>query len=60
MVAGFGINSKDQVKEICKITDGVVVGSSLVKIIEKQSKQKNKMINSIKEFIKDLKEGTKL
>ena len=60
VVAGFGINSKDQVKEICKITDGVVVGSSLVKIIEKQSKQKNKMINSIKEFIKDLKEGTKL
>ena len=34
IVAGFGINNKEQVKEICQTTNGVVVGSSIVKIIE--------------------------
>ena len=36
IVAGFGINNKIQVNEICKIADGAVVGSSIVKIIEVQ------------------------
>ena len=58
IVAGFGINNKNQVKEICKITDGVVVGSSIVKIIENKINQKNEMVKSIGKFVKNLKEGT--
>jgi len=60
IVAGFGINNKTQVKEICKITDGVVVGSSIIKIIEENLRQKEKMLNLIGNFVKDLKSGTNL
>ncbi len=58
IVAGFGINNKKQVKEVCKITDGAVVGSSIVKIIEKKLKNKNVMLKNIKNLISNLKKGT--
>jgi tryptophan synthase alpha chain len=32
---GFGINTPQQAEEIAKITDGVIVGSAIVKIVEK-------------------------
>ena len=57
IIAGFGINTRSQVSEICNITDGVVVGSSIVKIIEENLEKKNKMIKSIGSFISDLKDG---
>ena len=34
IVAGFGIKNANQIKEICSFSDGAVVGSSIVKIIE--------------------------
>ena len=58
IVAGFGINSRKQVKEICQHTDGVVVGSSIVKIIEKNLTNKKNMIGLINQFVKELKKGT--
>ena len=58
IIAGFGINNKKQVNEICKIADGVVVGSSIVKIIENKLNKKNDMIQTIGNFIKELKSGT--
>ena len=60
IIAGFGINNKAQVNEICKITDGVVVGSSIVKIIEKNLNKEDEMIKSINEFVRDLKRGTSI
>ena len=57
IIAGFGINTRSQVSEICNITDGAVVGSSIVKIIEENLNKKNKMIKSIGSFISDLKDG---
>ena len=60
IIAGFGINNKKQVNEICKITDGVVVGSSIVKIIENNIDKKNIMLEKIDNFVKELKDGTKL
>lgn len=38
---GFGINSPNQAKEISEIADGVIVGSAIVKIIEKHSDNDN-------------------
>ncbi len=35
---GFGINTREQVKEIEKIADGSIVGSAIVKIIEEYGK----------------------
>ena len=60
IVAGFGINNKEQVKEICQTTDGAVVGSSIVKIIENKLDTKDVAIELISKFVKDLKSGTNL
>ncbi len=57
IVAGFGIKNKKHVKQICKIVDGAVVGSSIVKIIENNLGDKKKMLNKIELFTKDLKSG---
>lgn len=35
LAVGFGINTTEQASEISKIADGVIVGSAIVKIIEK-------------------------
>tara|TARA_Y100001960_G_scaffold315343_1_gene380741 strand:+ start:84 stop:878 length:795 start_codon:yes stop_codon:yes gene_type:complete len=58
IVCGFGVKNSEQVKEICKISDGVVVGSSIVNIIEKNLKNNKKTISSIEKFVKKLKKGT--
>lgn len=60
VVAGFGINNKDQVNQICKITDGAVVGSSIIKIIQNNLDNEKHMINLIGKFVNDLKSGTNL
>ena len=59
IVAGFGIKNRNDVEQISTFTDGVVVGSSIVNIIKDNLNNKNKMINEIKVFTKDLKEGIK-
>jgi tryptophan synthase alpha chain len=59
IVAGFGIKNRNDVEQISTFTDGVVVGSSIVNIIKDNLNNKDKMINEIKVFTKDLKEGIK-
>ena len=58
IIAGFGINNKKQINDICKITDGAVVGSSIVKIIEEKNDNTDQMLSAIGKFVKDLKDGT--
>ena len=58
IVSGFGIKNEKQVKDICEFSDGVVVGSAIVKIIEKNGNNIHKTINAISSFIKKLKKGT--
>ena len=59
IVSGFGIKNVDQIKQICKFSDGVVVGSSIVKIIEENYiTNKNKLALLISNYIKNLKQGT--
>jgi len=58
IVAGFGIKDKNQVSEICAITDGAVVGSSIVKIIENNLNQSDVILKLIGDFVKELKKGT--
>ena len=60
VVPGFGIKSSTDVNKICKIADGAVVGSSIIKIIEDNLNNKNKMLSEIDKFSKDLKNGTKV
>lgn len=37
LAVGFGISTAEQVREVAEVSDGVVVGSALVKIIEQNS-----------------------
>jgi len=60
IVPGFGIKNATDVNNICKIADGAVVGSSIIKIIEKNLNSKEKMLSEIDKFTKDLKNGTKV
>ena len=60
IVPGFGIKSPTDVNNICKIADGAVVGSSIIKIIEENLNDKQKMLSQINKFSKDLKNGTKV
>ena len=58
VVPGFGIKNSTDVNNICKIADGAVVGSSIIKIIEENLTNKEKMLSEIDRFSKDLKNGT--
>ena len=60
VVPGFGIKNSTDVNNICKIADGAVVGSSIIKIIEENLNNKDKMLSEINKFSKDLKDGTKV
>lgn len=50
MCIGFGISSKEVVKEVKDYCDGVIVGSAIVKRMAKGKKE-------VIDFVKDLKEG---
>ena len=59
IVSGFGIKNEKQVNEFCQISDGAVVGSAIVKIIEDNLDNKDKAISIISTFVKNLKEETR-
>ena len=58
VVAGFGIKSREDVKNISNFSDGVVVGSSIVNIVKDNILNKKDMLDKIDSFTKDLKKGT--
>ena len=60
VIPGFGIKNSTDVYNICKISDGAVVGSSIIKIVEENLNNEGKMLSEINEFVKDLKNGTKV
>jgi len=60
VIPGFGIKNSTDVYNICKISDGAVVGSSIIKIVEENLNNEGKMLSEINEFAKDLKNGTKV
>ena len=57
VVSGFGIKNREQVKKVCEFSDGAVVGSAIVKIIENNINNEDKMITLVANFVKQLKEG---
>ena len=63
VAVGFGINSKEQVSEISKYTNAVVIGSHIVKIIEnscgKINETKDKIVEDVNAEVKNLSSGIK-
>jgi len=51
---GFGISTPEQVKVISRLADGVIVGSAIIKVIEKNRKNKN-LTKKVGNFVKKLK-----
>jgi len=51
---GFGISKPEQARAMSKIADGVVIGSALVKLIEKHAKSKN-LSSYVEKFVGGLK-----
>ncbi|MEJ6950525.1 tryptophan synthase subunit alpha [Natronospora cellulosivora (SeqCode)] len=54
LALGFGIDGPEKVKEIINESDGIIIGSALVKIIEKYGKSKD-LLYSIEAFIREIK-----
>jgi tryptophan synthase alpha chain len=51
---GFGVSRKEQIKEIYKIADGVIVGSAIIKKI-KENINKKDLVKRVRDFVFSLK-----
>ncbi len=58
IAVGFGISTPEQVRDICAIADGAVVGSALVDLIARHSGDP-KLPAAVTEFIRSLKAATR-
>ena len=52
---GFGISTPEQASKMAAISDGAIVGSAIVKLIEKYGKESPKYVG---EYVKAMKKGT--
>lgn len=53
---GFGISTPEQAKQMADIADGAIVGSAIVKLLEKHGKDAPRYIG---EYVKSIKDGMK-
>ena len=53
IAVGFGISNAQQIKEVCRYADAAVVGSAIVKEIER-SLEAQAVIENVREFVKSL------
>lgn len=58
VVVGFGISTQEQVREVCRVGDGAVVGSALVDFINSKHRQDD-FLQRVREFVQDLKGGSR-
>jgi tryptophan synthase alpha chain len=57
---GFGISTPEQAKAAGKVADGVIVGSAIMREIEKYGNQDDKiLINKVGKFVGELVKSTK-
>lgn len=56
VAVGFGISNAEQAAQVSKYSDGVVIGSAIVKIIEENGSKGN-VTQLVKDFAKELKSG---
>lgn len=54
IAVGFGVSTPEQGKELAKYADGVIVGSAIVKLIEKHGRNSE---NPVYEYTKEMKKG---
>lgn len=60
VLVGFGISGPDQARDAAKVSDGVIVGSAVMKLVEQnpdpaqREKKLAKFVGSIKQALADL------
>jgi tryptophan synthase alpha chain len=54
IAVGFGISTPDQARDIASVADGVIIGSAIVKIIEKYGVEAT---DKLFEYISDIKKA---
>ncbi len=57
---GFGISRPSQAKEIVKYSDGIIIGSALLKIVEKYKDNEKILLREVKKFVSGMKAALKL
>ena len=57
---GFGISNSTHVNELKNQVNGIVIGSAIVKIIEKNLKKKADIIKNISNFCRKISRATKI
>ena len=55
ITVGFGIKTPETAKKISKFSDGIIIGSSIVELIEKNMNNKKLMHKKINKFLKTIK-----
>jgi len=58
VVIGFGISTPEQVRAVCRVADGAVVGSAMVRVIAEQTDE-GAIVPAVGRFVGHLAEGTK-
>lgn len=58
VAVGFGVSTPEQAKKISEDAEGVVVGSSIVKIIEQNQNNPDKLLENLSGYVKSLREAT--
>lgn len=53
VLVGFGISKPEQIREVCKVSDGVIVGSAIVRRIEENMGRKD-LVERVVNFVKNL------
>ena len=51
---GFGISTPEQAQQMAAVSDGVIVGSRIVKIVEEYGRE---AVPYVKEYVKDMKKA---
>ena len=54
---GFGISKPSQAREIGKYSDGIIIGSALLKIVEKHKNNEKILLREVKKFVSGIKEA---
>ena len=57
VMSGFGIKNKDDAQLLSSFSDGIVIGSSIVELINKNSE--NKDFHEVSDYIRDMKDAIK-
>ncbi|HAO71998.1 MAG TPA: tryptophan synthase subunit alpha, partial [Planctomycetaceae bacterium] len=59
ILVGFGISTADQAREVAAVADGVIVGSAVVRCVEK-AQEGTSMPDAVGNFVRELVEACRL